>query len=451
MRRFVLVFAALFLVSCSTVTSKSLPKSLEDPTPEGISYYLPKRLHRVKISVTKIRGDMTGLKKAQEEYQKASVAKVKAQQDYDVVETKFKADEALAGKAEGDAKKKAEEWKGLSLAEFEVKKSALRDATAKEAEAYDKLSELMKADPTAKNNLVKFSIEPLPLVPDTDQGFVAAMRHSPFRKDQLNLTTTEMGLLSSAKSIAEDQTGKIAATIAQAIVSLGGMPAPYAAASTIERPKEEKEEEKDLEIDSVVDLADKDGDVKKLRCNLKKKKLDFVIVPPFDGDKPSKAPNCEEPKKTPSIHGNTKDGTGKPCGEEGLFYRRELPYLVKITREDGGDDIPQANALVFMPNRSPITRVPMEAGPFVTSKNTVAFTNGMLTSIEVERPSEILGLVSIPADVAQTMITAISQMIKLRLDYSSSQVNLAKDQSALLDLMKEIAKKQQEAQVPAVK
>jgi hypothetical protein len=454
--KIMILFVSFLLISCSTVKSNMVDgQNIQ----EGISYFLPKRLHKVKITANLITADVESERKAKEAFEKAAEAKRKAKEECDTAESEYKKAEEIAEIAVGEeAKKEADKQKGIALANLQVKKIALGEACKKETETYEKLKKVLESTQDASQNkcnyLVKFSVEPQTLVPDHNYGFVAKLKHIPSRTDTLKLTTTDMGLLSSGESVSADTTGSILAKLAQAIISFGvQIPLPSVPPVALRVKKiEEKRCPESLEIDSIVDLSNS-ADIKQLNARLQEINMRLQVCGYHTDQKCDKLEDSCELKVT----GPSKV---EHYGNDGLFYRRELPYLVKLLEfketkkcDQGSEQIVKestvrADALVLMPNLSPITRLDYPAGLFATSKQKVDFNNGMLVSYNAERPSEILGLVSIPADIAQSMISALTQFFRFRIDYSSSQIELAKKQSELIDVLNETVKKMNKGQAP---
>jgi hypothetical protein len=437
--KIMILFISFLLISCSTVKSNMVDgQNIQ----EGISYFLPKRLHKVKITANPIKGDESTIRKVQEDYEKAAAVKIKAQEEYKTADSEYKKAEEIAKNAVGEeAKKEADKQSGLAFANLKVKENALGKACANETTAYEKLEKVLElardTSTGACNYLVKFSVEPQPLVPDHNYGFVAKLKHYLQRTDEMKITTTDTGLLSSTESNSIDTTGDILAKLAQSIISFGvQIPIP-----SVKEKRVEKVEKpcKSLEIDSIVDFS-RPTDIKQLNARLQKINMRLQVCGYHIDQK------CDEPKDSCELK-VTGPSKVEHYGNGGLFYRRELPYLARLWDLNDGNKI-VADTLVLMPNLSPITRLDYPAGLFATSKQKVDFKDGMLVSYNTERQSEILGLASIPADVAQSMISAITQFFRFRIDYSSSQLELAKKQSELIDVLNEMVKKMNNGQAP---
>lgn len=89
-----------------------------------------------------------------------------------------------------------------------------------------------------------------------------------------------------------------------------------------------------------------------------------------------------------------------------------------------------------VPNASPPAYFPLRASPFVTTHHDLGFDNGILTSVESDRPSELLRVAALPWDVAAATIAAVTQLIQLKVDYTKTDVGLITQQVELLKELK---------------
>ena len=75
----------------------------------------------------------------------------------------------------------------------------------------------------------------------------------------------------------------------------------------------------------------------------------------------------------------------------------------------------------------------------------------MLTSWDINRPSEMLALVKIPINVLSAMIGSVTQLIQLRVSQVNEETNYTKAQTELLlelTKLKEAAESQQSTNQP---
>jgi hypothetical protein len=331
------------------------------------------------------------------------------------------------------------------------------------------------------NYKVTMAIKDLGLHPDFRHRFVASLNHNVFREDKLTLKTTANGLLSNAAGKSTDKTSEIVVAIAEAVAAFAGKASgsgamPFTAMSFTPDPAARAIcEQATLARSFVVDptdLASDYTDRDPSNHSGAQHMRDFVltklsVVP--DGQAPHQFALRIAPTWQSSDLGGAADDI--PCAGrqicDGLFYRRELPHVVSLEqctdRLDGAADGPfagcgvddskldkvLATALISMPNASPIARVELNAGPLIATDHTVQFENGMLTSHEIHRPSEMLELASLPIKVARAMLSVVTDLVKLRVDHTSQQTALTTGEVALLKAIEDLKDTQEAIQAGA--
>ncbi|MEM7387501.1 MAG: hypothetical protein AAF514_21395 [Verrucomicrobiota bacterium] len=87
-----------------------------------------------------------------------------------------------------------------------------------------------------------------------------------------------------------------------------------------------------------------------------------------------------------------------------IYYRSGLPYIVEISN---GEKNVALNHLIMMPDESPIEELSLRRGAFVKVAYTLDFENGMPSSIQASRPSEILGIVSLPIEILKSISSVL--------------------------------------------
>jgi len=93
--------------------------------------------------------------------------------------------------------------------------------------------------------------------------------------------------------------------------------------------------------------------------------------------------------------------------------------------------------VIYIPNNGPIGRVNLTAGPFVKTEHNVKFKDGMLTSVDATRPSEMLGAVKTLPDSLKAIAAVPAEMLQLKIDYSSKEAELAKKQTETIKALQE--------------
>ena len=151
-----------------------------------------------------------------------------------------------------------------------------------------------------------------------------------------------------------------------------------------------------------------------------------------------------------------------PCepvrGQSGVCYRPVVPYRVVLNpggilvQGEGSRDADEGRELeggieeIFMlPNRSPVVCLPINRAPFVQSEFRVEFDRGLLTSMTSTKPSEVLGFLKIPIEVAKTIVSIPAELLSFRVTHYENTSRAAAAEREALEAINELSKAQQEA------
>lgn len=417
----------------------------------GISYYLPKRMHRLVVTAENLNA-----KKEEEKFKEAEADFNSISKQTKQLEIEMKKLKSIAANTPGDKKAKekaveaAQTAEGIYLATKEIADKA-KSVMEVAKNRYDQAR--AEKDSKQCNYYIAMSITPQALEPDTQFPFLLKLNHSPLRDDELKIKTTQSGLLTSTDVISSDRTGDIAVEIAKAVAMFGvGIPAPtpklFIKIPGEEHIRGEMAEKPEcypfvLKHDEIVDFgssADKSIVFRDISGFAVKE--DRYVLPPrlnikIDIDSLKTA-------KLGSIHNTDeglKEGSYPLKGHYGILYRRDATYLVnlKATAPDKKEII-VASEQISMPNLSPVTLVPFEYLSLVTTKNNAAFENGMLVSYDTNQPSSALALATLPARIAEGYINALTNFLQLKFNYSSKAIDTISKEKELADLLKAIQK-----------
>lgn len=127
---------------------------------------------------------------------------------------------------------------------------------------------------------------------------------------------------------------------------------------------------------------------------------------------------------------------------DGIVHRPALPYLFRLTTDD-----PLANLapqFVYLPNEAPMFTIDIKRRAFVENKHSLTFTNGMLTEIAWTKPSEALGFVNIPLDIAKAIVAIPGELLSVKVNSATSETNLLNAQRNLLEAKDQLLRKIQE-------
>jgi hypothetical protein len=117
---------------------------------------------------------------------------------------------------------------------------------------------------------------------------------------------------------------------------------------------------------------------------------------------------------------------------DGFFYRPALPYTVSIKNTDESVIM----KTVFLPNEAPIVSYSPQRSPMVERVTSISLENGILKEVYVSKPSSIQAGVKVPLTVLQSVIALPTDLIQLKLNYSTADKNLADAQKNELDAMR---------------
>ena len=431
------IMASAILSSCAFVESTAVKAGDTSPA-FGLSYYLPKRIHEISLNAKPV------VPKAVADAREALVKQINVVQSAMEAEKPHKlACEDLTRQATHLTvpanKTKIEGETDIACAKF--KSAAEITKAAKEALGI-KESELQAAIAAAGNpgspceHEIAFAVKDRGLVADESRLFTADLHHSALRDDELTLTVNTQGLLTSGKGVSTDRTGDIFTEIAKTIAVLAGN-IPGTQTTQLKSVKSDKKPEcKPVSMTLVADLLDT-TQVGKVNTRLEESGLRMEVCGYGIHLAEKLCPEAGADKKPLYFDLPTANGGMTP----GLYYRRELPYIVKIfgTKTDS-EDVLLASQLVTLPNRSPVAVVPFRTGSFVKSVNEVTFENGMLTAWNINRPSEALAVAKLPLTVLNSMVGTLTQFLQLRIDYTSEEKNFA---AAQIDLLKKLGELQE--------
>lgn len=433
------------LCGCASVRSYKLDESaIPDSKQGGVTYYLPIRYAEVtferRLILDKPQTTIDAAKAAQDKAEKAAKETKRA-----LDEANFRLTQIRSSGVPGTAAA----YQRLALAEIEAKlaHAAAEAAVSAAKAAYAKAVADHHAWESAKSKCGyadRFSITLHKPVADTRHRFSLHMAHSILRKDKWVYSTTSDGLLSTVQGTVQDQTAEILVAAARSSVATEDA----LHVQQLLRAGDRKNLLRALDsIKPVENPADP--------CNLDWKPL--LIQRTFDPARNAEwnayfaevnrmaKVECRrgiacDPQSGAFHYALSSDFPDAPevsippgTRVDGLYYRRELPLLARI--EERGTF---AGAFMLtLPNPSPVEFIPLKHSAMVTTQHNLGFDRGMLVSVDSERPSELMRAVAIPWDVATAVIGASTDLVKFRVDYAKGNTDLIREQTRLLEELKE--------------
>jgi hypothetical protein len=454
--------AALGLSGCASAYLSSSKGASTTEEGQGISYYLPMRYAQLTFERTKtpdIAKAQADLKAAREELAKQQGIQKEATAARRSSETLLATYDARGVSKSAAAYLEAAQK--LGAAEDSLKRVGPAIATANGAvnTAQANLNAVTSAQ--GSEYLDRFSISLLPYVADVKHRYVLKTRHRISRSETVNLKTTKSGLLSTVDSEATDKTQEILVSLAKAFAAGGGRIGMAPAPANARDPAARKNIQCETRIDRTVDISNPAhlsnfiDAVNEHPCSEKDDKAyeiaafcsscwrnDAALVDlaqrmlgesPVDTDKLDAAGLKREAITAQKIREAvfTEVAPAAPDAGDGIAYRRELPYLVSISRKNSG--IRAAAFVVEVPNGAPVELLPMKVSTFGHVKRKAEFDNGMLVSLDSTADSELAKAAAVPFEIVKAVFGAVSELVQLKVDIATKDTGLAEQQTKLAE------------------
>lgn len=251
-------------------------------------------------------------------------------------------------------------------------------------------------------------------VPDENELQSLKYHESASSDDKIIIHITKEGLLRSIESDTEDQSGKILiklAEIAKEAVKASAAPRGIAGAPTV-----------------VYDVDFYPADIQQVNENLAKITQGQLQI-----------------QLRPSSVATKASTISSENISEGVCFRALRSYeLISFKRDQGSNDyVVTEQRTIFLPDGSPRLCTPITRAAFVKKVTKLTFDNGVLTDVELNKPSQTLAFIDIPLAVVKAILALPTELIQLKIDYSNKDKALLDAQKgelearqALLDLRK---------------
>jgi hypothetical protein len=133
---------------------------------------------------------------------------------------------------------------------------------------------------------------------------------------------------------------------------------------------------------------------------------------------------------------------------QGIFYRprrtRTIYLFIKRDLRRAGGWKLRASQAVAMENDSPTMFVGIDRTFFASRRTTVDFDDGVLTDINITKGSELVGFVSIPLYIAQSIVALPAQIVQVRINQDNRRAQLIDARKKLIDAETALLRLQQE-------
>ncbi len=474
--RYLLVPAILVLLSGCATKSLVVSKRADSKRDlEGIVYSLPKQLvkvayNRKAIDPTKVSEEIDSIKKSlqkkisNEKEVKRRLSRNDLEEDKrtelknkleDIETTKLGLTRNLYARTSAfaaaimkcapslESTKNAADSALSEFSESPCKINAFMERTIEFADAIIECDQSLQPDGAYSEELIITEEEP---IPDTDYTFYTEINHQITSSDTLEISIKD-GLLDGAVGQSEDKTGEVAVSLIGGLSGIIHLPMPPAQSLTsfkslLDRDVAEQPQkcEKKSEI-SIIQIIDP-GDSQDV-CNLNRQLYAGCIgLAVTEADKN----RMKEQKKllTEREH-KSKDG---------LIYRQpgvvtlEVKEATEASPPECGNGGRSGETVQFvrlsLAQGGKIGVLPFPKRNFSNNEYDVSFSNGMLSRSKTVQPSEVLRVVNIIPNALKAMFAIPTELLQLKVDYSSREKELLELKKAMLEAQAEIIKKQAE-------
>jgi hypothetical protein len=308
-------------------------------------------------------------------------------------------------------------------------------STSKSGVAYMLPKSLLPVEVFDTGDGFTFTVKDPVLKGDPSKRFVLTRAGNAFSSDNVDIDVApSTGLLESVKVDSTDETLNIASKIMSTIVAesakadSGSDSASLVFRGLLDPEGDTGEFNNKLNAAISKHLAVKQrfackGGPDSDACNTAKDLADLHGFGPFEVAvaKPEDNPVVAEV----SPMGGEAVGGEADC-KKGVCYRVNQPYLVTLSGPNGSSQ----QAYVGLPNGSPTYVMPVDRWPFVKNTHDIKLENGVLKSIDTDKPSSALAAISWPISAAKSAFEAVGEIIQLKIDTSGKYAALAKQEVA---------------------
>lgn len=276
--------------------------------------------------------------------------------------------------------------------------------------------------------------------PDPRYMFSLSHLSDIFADDQVTITLSANGLLTKVETTSEGKAGQVLVKLAELAKEImkasAGLPTDV---RVLAFGKEPFQYEVILDPTDAKAIETVNADLNKRGCNL----LVDVLPPAF----PSATEVVQNAIQRPGPTGGKPNLDDPPTAmRTGIFYRPALPYIVsfKTKDESRATESIQTAQTIYLPNIAPILTFDIKRPAFVKFTQTVEFESGMLKSSSVTKPSEAVGFVNIPVELAKSIVAIPSELFKFRIETRQGEAGVLEAQGKLLEVQKQLLEKQEE-------
>lgn len=421
-----IIILIAMLVGCASTESIVISNRAEkEKIEEGIVYSLPIQL--VKVVYNRKVIDSA---EAAEKKQKAKDAIDSTNKEINKISTAEKElVQLIRSIPQAPNKAALEATLNLDLTRTKAQKLRLTNILVQQKKAFSiSNTEYVQSLQYGKAFSEQIEITPEAPIADTTNTFYARMNHQGTYSDSLEIVTKN-GLLDGAVGQSEDKAGEIVVSLARGISGLVrpylGIRLPEIAFLNIGPPPDGAVciKQPVVSITRVIDPSNQQ-DIKILNKQLYRGCIELGVKKP-------------ETIQTNALK-NLKNANG-------LIYRQPGSFTFIVSDILGKNEKAEIQSIrLKLIQGGQIGVISMPKGSFSKNEYDVSFSNGMLSKSKISQPSEVLGAVMILPNVLKEVFAFPTELIQLKVDYSSSKKELVELKKAMLEAQAEINIKQLE-------
>ena len=324
--------------------------------------------------------------------------------------------------------------------------------------------------------VLTFTIDEAKQIPDPNTRMLLEYNLSIRSSDEFRLGVTKNGLLNTVKSLSEDKSGEVIIKLAElakeaAKIALFITPTSEQKLIKKQSPDERRkacyDQLKKMSVSLNINASEflKSKTKSEIKEEIKKFNSKIIKAMMVDGTESFgkfnliSDVNFDSKKTETETETETLDiGKAEEIDyKRGIVFRVMEPTNLQVTMDTSDLEFRKGNQTCTLPKivESVDTLPMMVANPlktFVVDTNRAAFvkkrvdllvSDGVLTGIEVDKPSELLAGISIPVEVLKTIASIPGEILSLRVKGMEAEKSLTQNEAEIIKQQVEIIKQRQ--------
>lgn len=272
---------------------------------------------------------------------------------------------------------------------------------------------------TKKTKTYRLAFVGISYVPDPNLQFVLNYRPAATAEDDVKITIGKNGLLSKVAVTTEDKTGAIVLKLIEIGKEAAKIGAIFGEAGET------------LVYDTTFDPFDRAAS-SQVKRDLENFGFSYRLV--------RKSGGADIAKNVVTVHQIQSRVSG-------VAFRPVFAYDL-ILRHQGRNISMQT---VLLPNEAEILTIPITRAAFVKKVTTVGFDDGLLTEVDINKPSEALAFMEIPLAIVKAIVAVPGELIQLKFDTTKGKTDLLTQQKNELEAEQALQKLREQIQSQATK